>query len=173
MKLKALNSLKILMTKQGNSTFSNTTRKREKWKCAASREQTCAELEWRESTAPVNSPAFSDLPRINSISGITEDSFSFESICPVSIKKFSKLFATKRKKISESAQKGWEGCPLKQKLMFALWKDITVQEIKQLLASVAHVSCGNPSYGTTGEQDPIVKTSYIKLTSMPLDPWPS
>jgi hypothetical protein len=83
------------MRKEDNSTFSNTTRKRERWKCAATREQTCAELEWTESTAPVNSPAFSDLPRINSISGIAEDSFFFEYTCPFSIKKISKLFATK------------------------------------------------------------------------------
>jgi hypothetical protein len=31
------------------------------------------------------------------------------------------------------------------------------------------VSCANPSYGNTGEQTPIVKTSYMKLTRMPLD----
>lgn len=78
MKLNALNSLKILMRKQDNSNSSNTTRQSEEWKCAASRDQTCAELEWTESIAPVNSPAFSDLLRINSISGITEDSFFFE-----------------------------------------------------------------------------------------------
>lgn len=83
------------MRKQGNSTSSNTTRKREEWKCAASRDKTCAELEWTESIAPVNSPAFSDLLRINSISGITDDSFFFEYICLVSIKKKFKLFVTK------------------------------------------------------------------------------
>lgn len=36
-------------------------------------------------------------------------------------------------------KKGRGGCPLKQKLVFALWKDLTVHEIKLLLTSVTHV----------------------------------
>jgi hypothetical protein len=64
----------------------------QKWKHSASRKRTGAELGWRQYTGTVNSHAFSGLPAINFIWGITEDSCPFEFFCVFFvIMKFSKI----------------------------------------------------------------------------------
>jgi hypothetical protein len=83
--------LQILFDEEGEEIpLAHAQPEREqKWKCAATRNQTNAELDWRQSTAPVDSPAFSDL-RINSSSQITENCYHFEFFAIFLIMKFLK-----------------------------------------------------------------------------------
>jgi len=106
-------------------------------KCA----NTDFELGWKEQIQMVHKPAFSCIPGINKIFQITQDSSPWDIFEIFFSQEMFKLIQKETNQYAEQQinKKKQEGC-LSPKSVFALWRTVSLQEIKKFFAIIVHMS---------------------------------